>query len=566
MENRTLLNGLVLIIFLLKNSPYSHADVNLKGGNFYISYDDIIIDEEFKFRRTYNSKATNVGMFGYGWNSVWEGYVQIGPSGEPIYRSHGFNYLLFNKTQSDSSNEVLLSNIKALTKLIAEADNRSDIDQIEEELLNSEGTRFKQWERFYTLGKLSPKIPEIGDMYTYYCACNYNKHLLARTPEGYEISVGEEVYKFNLQGLLTSFKLTNKGKEILISRNDSSGLIEKIELGKKTYFLSYTESGFVKSITNHKGEKVSSYSYDGDDLVSHTNASKETYNFKYDVSHNITEIHPFGETPMKIEYMNKTLFVSKITKPDGMIELYRYGSLKDGDPNLNYYTEIEWIKPDRKGRPSTERHEWRTVKNKYGETNNTVRSVIENHIRIDHTFDENEVLTHTTQSSAITGTKLEIKYKFDDKGRVTNLDSENWSKSFEYNEIENKLKKIKTITKGEPYDYSFTYSNGLLSTAALERRNLKIHYNKTQANRISYLTLDGNDIHFIYAENGLLSSLKFSDKKSIQLNCSLETGCSFIEMDAGLQRELTGLILGINYLIRPANYKIDLAQGKVTSI
>ena len=58
-------------LFLLILVPtFSFAGVNLKNGNFYINYTDIIAPgggHDIEIIRTYNSKATEVGWFGFGW-------------------------------------------------------------------------------------------------------------------------------------------------------------------------------------------------------------------------------------------------------------------------------------------------------------------------------------------------------------------------------------------------------------------------------------------------------------------------------------------------------------------
>ena len=44
--------------------------VNLKNGNFYITYTDIVVpggDHDLAITRTYNSKSNDNGWFGFGW-------------------------------------------------------------------------------------------------------------------------------------------------------------------------------------------------------------------------------------------------------------------------------------------------------------------------------------------------------------------------------------------------------------------------------------------------------------------------------------------------------------------
>ena len=61
-----------------------HAGVNLKNGNFYITYTDIIVmvgGDEFSLSRTYNSKSAQNLSFGYGWGSALDTRLIIGGDG-----------------------------------------------------------------------------------------------------------------------------------------------------------------------------------------------------------------------------------------------------------------------------------------------------------------------------------------------------------------------------------------------------------------------------------------------------------------------------------------------------
>ena len=50
------------------------AGVNLKNGNFFITFTDIVTPagaHGFSMSRTYNSKSTQSLSFGYGWGGTW---------------------------------------------------------------------------------------------------------------------------------------------------------------------------------------------------------------------------------------------------------------------------------------------------------------------------------------------------------------------------------------------------------------------------------------------------------------------------------------------------------------
>jgi hypothetical protein len=60
---------------MLIASSMAHAGVNPRNGDFYISYEDASLSgqgHEIELTRTYNSKSTKIGWFGYGWGSPFE--------------------------------------------------------------------------------------------------------------------------------------------------------------------------------------------------------------------------------------------------------------------------------------------------------------------------------------------------------------------------------------------------------------------------------------------------------------------------------------------------------------
>ena len=68
------------------------AGVNLKNGNFYISYTDIIVPgggKNLKISRTYNSKSVAKGWFGFGWGSNFETKLWVSADGSVIVRENG---------------------------------------------------------------------------------------------------------------------------------------------------------------------------------------------------------------------------------------------------------------------------------------------------------------------------------------------------------------------------------------------------------------------------------------------------------------------------------------------
>ena len=86
------MNGFSLFVMTMLMASLAQAGVNLKNGNFYISYTDIVVPgggKKLEITRTYNSKSTEVGWFGFGWGSEFETRLEVSADGSIIVHEHG---------------------------------------------------------------------------------------------------------------------------------------------------------------------------------------------------------------------------------------------------------------------------------------------------------------------------------------------------------------------------------------------------------------------------------------------------------------------------------------------
>ena len=66
--------------------------VNLKNGNFYITYTDIIVpggDHDLEVTRTFNAKSTENGWYGFGWGSLYETKLNVSADGSVVVVENG---------------------------------------------------------------------------------------------------------------------------------------------------------------------------------------------------------------------------------------------------------------------------------------------------------------------------------------------------------------------------------------------------------------------------------------------------------------------------------------------
>ena len=80
----------LLVVLLFAATAF--GGVNLKNGNFYITYTDIVVPgggEKLEISRTYNSKATELGWFGFGWGSYFETNLVVSADGSVVIHENG---------------------------------------------------------------------------------------------------------------------------------------------------------------------------------------------------------------------------------------------------------------------------------------------------------------------------------------------------------------------------------------------------------------------------------------------------------------------------------------------
>jgi hypothetical protein len=121
----------------------THAEVNPKNGNFFISYSDAVItngQHTLDITRTYNSKSINIGWFGYGWGSKFETKLVVLPDGSAYVQENGTGRYTYYRNE----NEIALkSGIQTVVNAAVTRDKLSPqaAEKLFIKLLNNEELR-----------------------------------------------------------------------------------------------------------------------------------------------------------------------------------------------------------------------------------------------------------------------------------------------------------------------------------------------------------------------------------------------------------------------------------------
>lgn len=380
-----------LLATLLAVPLIALAGVNTKNGNFHITYHDVILKKEaheLGITRTYNSKATELGWFGYGWGSKFETHLVVLPDGSAVIKENGSGRTNFYRTD----NEIAIKS--GVQKIVEAATKRENLTpaaaaELSAKLLGDEELRLNKVVKYGIHSELS-KGAALGD--------DCGKASFTRVADSYRRidcnRFGESesaVDTFDLQGRLTRHELED-GYAVTLSYPDAGTAVVSDTLGQNIT-LTWTPEGRVARVKTDKDDVK--YLYDArQDLVEIANLSTgndygNNYRYAYDNNHNLTRITYIDDSSMFISYSPKgNGMVNSVTERSGDQQTFVYRT----DPNNpNHY----WTK--------------HTVISSTGETASKEYEY------------ENEVsTTGATQLTKIaqTGYGSSTETKFDNQGRV----------------------------------------------------------------------------------------------------------------------------------------------------
>ena len=253
------MRALKLVLLLLLIPTMAMAGVNLKNGNFYISYTDIIVPGggmELEITRTNNSKSTEKGWFGFGWGSDYETYVTVSADGSVIVHENGSGALtrFTPKTAVDAKS--------AAARIVSAIRKKSSIsEKVANDLtakLSNDAELRQAYARKY---KVTAEIADGTELYSN----NRGIQKIVKTKHGFKRSYNDgKVEEFNKEGKLV--RISNKnGYEVKLAYEKGSLKSIKDSAANQLFFEWYPD-GKVKHISS-AGDKKTHYKYRGDDLV-----------------------------------------------------------------------------------------------------------------------------------------------------------------------------------------------------------------------------------------------------------------------------------------------------------
>jgi len=457
---------LFLLVFMI-GSFQALAGVNLKNGNFYISYTDIVVNglgKKLEMTRTYNSKSTSVGWFGFGWGNYYETKLVTSADGCVVVHEHGAGgktrFCPKNPVDADNAAEKIVQAMRKSNGL-----TESSVETFKKRLVNNAELRHAYAKNF----GVKTDVAKGTKLYS-------NQRGIQEVEvvaDGYvRTSNDGRVEKFNKNGQLEKVTDKNNYAVQFTYKNDKLESIRDSH-AKQIYF-SWNSNGKVKEMWS-QGDSKSEFKYNGQDLVYSKDISGNEYEFSYDKNHNLTKItyNPKRkkgeeEDSMQMSYSPKTYYVTSITDRNGEATKYKYGAA-DKNPEDHYWTEV--TKVGFNGKPVTNKYEYE-IKTRPDGSRYTYR--IETKI--------NGINTETVYSECC-GLPLKIargkhvtNFEYNDDGLLVKKSSTKGE--FVQIEYDKKLKKISKVVNGKDWTaFKYDGKGNLVEAKNSKGKAVRLIYN-----------------------------------------------------------------------------------------
>lgn len=347
-----------ILRFIIFSFPlFSYAGVNLKNGNYFISYNDIISTSKgitLGLTRTYNSKSTKEGWFGYGWGTPYEVSLETSLDGSIIIYENGTGgktrFTVKGSAESPKVSQAvakILASIKKKSSLTADSEK-----DLVTKLTNDNFFRHKMAKAYGVEASI--------DEGTVMTSHNYGYQKLYVVKKGYK-----RVYEsgltqfFSKEGDLIASSEKN-GYKIRLTRNKETNLVEKIiDSSGNQIFLTWNSDKKIDTLTS-KGTKNAKFKYSGKNLINSVDINGLSYSYQYDSYHNLVQITDDKIKNKKmanidIKYAPKTFFATEVSKRNGEISRYIYESNKSNS-DLHYWTIV--VKDGISGEPYANKYEY----------------------------------------------------------------------------------------------------------------------------------------------------------------------------------------------------------------
>lgn len=501
------LASLVTVVLVLALGR-AEAGVNLKNGNFYLTYLDIAAQgsSRLEMSRTYNSKSNFRGILGWGWSTETQTSLKVLPDGAIIVTENGGGREnLFGAGTPDPRklDEILV--------LLKPFKRWGELNIPEQEYLakvrNDAEFRVGQVTLLYDRKLLKPTRLPVG---TILKSLSLGKQYIVKTPAGFSryYENGRKEH-FDQNGQLTRVEEAD-GSWKSVSY-DSQGAAKRISdnTGRSLDF-SYNGQGLLERVKDSRGSEIS-YDYnDLGQLIASNDPAANRYQYEYDNRNNLTSIRYADGLTMEMRYdpMARGEGVKSVRERSGRTFSYEYASdeARHDKPEVHEFTAVTETLAGKTVKKTTYDRFFSIAPSGEQLTRREVVTTDGNAVSYDYD-NQGYCLKITTQDG-------ETSYSYDDQHSITRRQTPQVIDSFEYQPTNHKLTSFtETDTAGavkRKIRYSFSNKWHLLSAADTDGNSLKIEYDGPDISMIRY---NSDAVGFTQKGHVLLIDITYDGKK-----------------------------------------------------
>ncbi|SHG20718.1 YD repeat-containing protein [Flavobacterium fluvii] len=361
---RKIKNRLVFISSLFF-TLVTYSGVNIKTGEFYISYTDIEPEHTLgsitNIYRTYSSKSTFNGLFGSGWSSALDTFLSVYPDGSIIVYENGIYPTYFESilTTDDLINNMIDQLIKSGIEQGFIVNNPDEILKNREKL-KEQKYRTSRWGEYIKKGylKYTPEF-SVGMEWEHNQESNQK---IIKTQTGYVRTYENQQDYFNFKGQLIKSISGDSFSEF----EYVDGKLAKItNADHASYLITTNKDGHIVKIAF--GNEFAVYKYDNDNLVETEDAEKNNYKHTYDANYNMIRISYTDGTSMEITYSRENYLATQVNYKGEITDYdYKFFYNNDGSEDKKHYATAI-VKTDKKGEKQKSYYEYLLKENENGE-------------------------------------------------------------------------------------------------------------------------------------------------------------------------------------------------------
>lgn len=321
--------------FLLFCATSSFAFVDMKNANFadsWVDYKSNGTGYQLKVQRTYNSRSTHDGLFGFGWCSDFETKLEVMPDSSLKVVECGGGMEISYTTGKQLKGSDLNKYIKKLVDLSKKVNPRLKkpyLKRLAKDLKDNQYLREALAKKLGVKGKISNNA-------TFFARGRGGEKIIFKDSY-YRRTLSDGTYqKFNSQGKMIS--MYDRNSNYLQFVYNKNQLVQVSDNNGRRLDFKYFNNGKVKEIKTP--EKVMlKYTYNGQDLIKALNAWKMTYGYKYDSLHNLTQVYFPDKSSKEIFYNKDKDLVLGFKDRNNCKENYVYQGSKD-NPRNHYWSLV----------------------------------------------------------------------------------------------------------------------------------------------------------------------------------------------------------------------------------